>query len=586
MEKDKVIFEFSRTLKETEKVLDNTKKLNLAKEEVIIKLKDEIKDLKFKLKNSENMQRFREDELHKYKSHTEGKFIMVTKEKENLEDKLLELTKLFENNQKDYQTTLIEYKKVEKQLMKLKQNFADKNESIQINERTIEGLKAENKLIPSLKKQISDNENYIKELLQEISNEEKKVIKAQKDKDDLETKFKEFINEDRLEKDNLNKFVKTKYELDTLKKNYEEKLKELEASNEKYKNLNKDSDNLVLVISNELAQFTNSFNNLNINKNLNTKIQESACSNFSNNKIFSSYFLLKYELVNKNFEILKNKIIEYYNNSLVTITKLDKSKSDFERSYREISLDKDNLLKENSQIKSKNKDILERNQELEKEVQKTSEDNKNLKQSYVKIKTENEDILKRNDNIINEIQHFLRTIFDKLKEKFPNMSQNEKSVQDYQCFYSYGENFSSESGRNFAEIILQYLDILLKDYSKVLSNEKDYLENLKLNKVQLKNHEDEKEILKTRIERLIANQNEESKQAELIKNEELKRQREVLYEKISSVKLNYLYKLTNLLEESNTMISLYENENCELKEKVSKLEYNLKMLTDSHIELE
>jgi hypothetical protein len=34
------------------------------------------------------------------------------------------------------------------------------------------------------------------------------------------------------------------------------------------------------------------------------------------------------------------------------------------------------------------------------------------------------------------------------------------------------------------------------------------------------------------------------------------------------------------------MITIYENENKDLKEKVNKLEYNLKMLTNSHIELE
>ncbi len=44
--------------------------------------------------------------------------------------------------------------------------------------------------------------------------------------------------------------------------------------------------------------------------------------------------------------------------------------------------------------------------------------------------------------------------------------------------------------------------------------------------------------------------------------------------------------MTNLLEESNQMISVYENENKELKEKLSKMEFNLKMLTSSHIELE
>lgn len=44
--------------------------------------------------------------------------------------------------------------------------------------------------------------------------------------------------------------------------------------------------------------------------------------------------------------------------------------------------------------------------------------------------------------------------------------------------------------------------------------------------------------------------------------------------------------MTGLLEESNQMISLYESENKELKEKISKLEFNLKMLTNSHLELE
>jgi hypothetical protein len=34
------------------------------------------------------------------------------------------------------------------------------------------------------------------------------------------------------------------------------------------------------------------------------------------------------------------------------------------------------------------------------------------------------------------------------------------------------------------------------------------------------------------------------------------------------------------------MLTSYENENKELKEKVNKLDYNLKMLTNSHIELE
>ena len=62
------------------------------------------------------------------------------------------------------------------------------------------------------------------------------------------------------------------------------------------------------------------------------------------------------------------------------------------------------------------------------------------------------------------------------------------------------------------------------------------------------------------------------------KENELSQQKKVLYEKIKS--------LTNLLEESNRLIKSYETEVTQLKNKNNKLEYNLKMLTESHSELE
>ena len=64
----------------------------------------------------------------------------------------------------------------------------------------------------------------------------------------------------------------------------------------------------------------------------------------------------------------------------------------------------------------------------------------------------------------------------------------------------------------------------------------------------------------------------------LSKNEEIKQQKNIFLEKIKS--------LTQLLEESNQLIQSYENEVKDLKSKNKKLEYNLKMLTQSHSELE
>ena len=59
---------------------------------------------------------------------------------------------------------------------------------------------------------------------------------------------------------------------------------------------------------------------------------------------------------------------------------------------------------------------------------------------------------------------------------------------------------------------------------------------------------------------------------------EITDQKKLLYEKI--------YKLNNLLEESNEIIKTYEKEISILRNKNDKLENNLKILTNSHTELE
>ena len=95
---------------------------------------------------------------------------------------------------------------------------------------------------------------------------------------------------------------------------------------------------------------------------------------------------------------------------------------------------------------------------------------------------------------------------------------------------------------------------------------------------QNKNLEEERTLLLTRVERITIAKEEELNHLDNSKNDEIKKHRESLYEKINS--------LTKLLEESNNMMSEYENENLRLKKKCDKYEYNLQMLTESHLELE
>jgi flagellar biosynthesis/type III secretory pathway chaperone len=69
----------------------------------------------------------------------------------------------------------------------------------------------------------------------------------------------------------------------------------------------------------------------------------------------------------------------------------------------------------------------------------------------------------------------------------------------------------------------------------MVSSEKDLLEYNKMNQIQIKNMTDEKEVLLARLERMSSNKDDELKRSEYLKAEELKRQREVLYDKIKSV---------------------------------------------------
>lgn len=554
MEKDKIIFEYSKTLKETERVLENSKKLNSAKEEVISKLKDELRDLKFQVKNNENLLRHKEEEFEKYKNHVDEKIIFNNKDKSHLEEKLAELTKLFEQNQSDFQSTLIEYKKIEKQLIRLKSSFNEKNETIINLEKFIENLKKDNKYIPGLKKQIQDMEIFINEIKLELKSESMKNNKICQEKEELEKKFKNFVEENKTEKDQQNKNLKLTYELEQVRKDYEEKVKEISIIQEKQKSIIKENDNFVFIITNEISQFSSMIENIGNLKTItgsgikSVQLQQINSSSMNANKlnISNNLFSLKYELINKNFEILRNKIIDNFNNSVNIISKLEKKNEDSEKLYKEILTERDSLNKEFSILKSKCTEETEIKEDLQIQNTKINEDYKNLKQNFIKLKNEFDELTKKNEAISTELQIFLNNVSSKLKDKFPDFMCSNHSHVNNKNAYSNSHTQNNDSNNcsfemnlniNFAEKILYYLDILINEYDKLVLVEKENLETNKMIQIQLKNSEDEKEIFKARIERILLNKEDELKKADGLKNEELKRQREVLYEKISSVRI-------------------------------------------------
>jgi len=592
MEKDKIIIEYTKVLKETERVLENTKKLNFSKDELISNIRDEIKTLKFKLKNSELSLQNKIEESEKFRKFTEDKIFILNTEKSNLEEKLDEITKIYENNQIDFQNTLIEYKKMEKQLIKLNKNFGEKNEQICNIEKFNEELKKDNKNIPLLKKQINEMEKNICELKNEIQNEHTKKEKILGEKEELAKKFKEQFEEHKVEKDANMKIIKMSYEIEGLKKEIEDKSKENEKLTEKNKSTLKENDNFVQFFSNELNEFLNlleSFGSLkgfsdsrnffdlnlkNFNQHKKNYLQERKY--FPTNNSSSPQLNFKYELVNKNFELLKNKIFDNFNEFINFSNRREKKEIELETQIKELTTERTNLIKEISLNKQRINEYFEKNNDISVSYEKLIEDFKSLKEKYVKTKTELEEETRKNENICKEIHLFLSICYERLKEKFPN-ADNEF---DNKSNYNLGLNSlnSQNIPIEYTEKLLYLIDIVINENDKLSKQEKELYETLKMTQMEIKNIQDEKESLKYKIDRVLQAKEENDKNSELMKNEELKRQREVLYEKISS--------LTTLLEESNSMITLYEDENKELKEKLGKLEFNLKMLTKSHMELE
>ena len=195
------------------------------------------------------------------------------------------------------------------------------------------------------------------------------------------------------------------------------------------------------------------------------------------------------------------------------------------------------------------------------------------------MKSELEQITKQNDKLANEYNLFINSIQDKLLLSKVNVPfANDKNIVS--------PKNKKSSKRNNINIFTQTItsDLVSKISSIVLLNNELYK---KLTDITGKNTEyktrynqiaKENAELKTKMTYNDQSMSEQITELQNSKQSELSKQKQVLYEKIKS--------LTNLLEESNRLIKSYETEVTQLKNKNNKLEYNLKMLTESHSELE
>jgi predicted nuclease with TOPRIM domain len=426
MEKDKIIFEYSKLLKETERMLEKNKKLNADKDEQIRKCRDEIKELKFKNRNSENLIKKKDEEFEKYKNYTEEKFLAINKEKALFEEKYNDLAKLFENNHSDFQNTVFEYKKMENNIDRFRQQIQEKEEVIRSNEKLIEELKKEVKQIPNLKKEIIDLENILKNLNRELNEEKNLNDKIIQNTNEAEKKLTLIIEESKQGKELMNNYLRLTFECENVKKEIEFKDKEIETLNERYKSLMKENDYFVQHFTKEITDFNCLMENINYAKNS----YSTSNINLNNNNIatggnaVSEKFPLKYEILNKNFDGLRKRYVENYNQNLMIINKFEKSLNEIERINKEIMNERDKLIKELTITNQNYKDSSTRIEDLNDDNEKMNENYKNLRDNYIKLKSEYEELQNKNENLCLETHLFLMNCNEKLKEKFPEINSS------------------------------------------------------------------------------------------------------------------------------------------------------------------
>jgi len=102
------------------------------------------------------------------------------------------------------------------------------------------------------------------------------------------------------------------------------------------------------MINSEIGDLMLLFESLQLNNKNNIQLNTNKSQN--NPKQFNKISQLgfKYELINKNIEIFRNKIIETHQLNTQNIFKLEKSVKESEKNYKDVYSERDSLIKENS----------------------------------------------------------------------------------------------------------------------------------------------------------------------------------------------------------------------------------------------
>ena len=559
MEKDKALFESARTRREQEKIIETLRRELELKEENIEQLKLQLDEMSFNLHQYETILSKNTGDMNELQRRSEEQLTSLNDQRASLLKKNEELEKVLASTQENIKTSFQEYQSLEKDNLILKDTINDKLSIISKYEGIFDQLKKDNKQIPSLKRKIIDLESILDKYKSEINTLKDKNDRLQNDKDETDSRLKIAMNENQKEKLNSQNIYKLNFEIENLRKDYSNKEKENLNLIEKYKSTLKDSDNFVHIVTCEIGQFTNHLESLNTSTKTLMKMPLSSIKSFTSTGIGNS-FSLKYEVIMKSIELLKTKTIELLNSDLISINKLTASLAENEAKLKRFLSEKESSQKDNAILRHKLNEAETQTRDMKNSLDALNESYNKLKDNYLKLKQNYKEYSDKHETINKETQDFIITLHSKLiKEDNQGFNNNNDTVMTSNKIIERVSNLLMENSQ-------------LKNEVVELKNKND---KMKENMTQLI---EENNDIKNQNSLLEQSTNEKLNHIESTKDTELKQQKDILYDKIKS--------LTQLLEQSNQLILTYEKEVKEHKARNAKLENNLKMLTNSHLELE
>ena len=582
IEKDKIILDLKQKEKELNKHINDLNLTLTEKDDQIFHLEDRIKELLQALKSTETQTEIKFNKFSENEKNFNKKINDIIIENENLKNKIQNLTAVIEANDTSMKNLYIEKQKKEEDIQNLIEELKKKDNVIDINQNKKQILINENKQLPWLKGKIDDLEKIILELKDEIvglRDINDKLIEEKNELNELVKKKEEEIQKNRVYEQSL---INLNNKNILLNKEIQKKGNDIQSLDDKYLSLLNNNETFIHLITNELGNFLNYLESVNMNNlisfnNSPFKIPLNNLPNFEHTKLDEN-FMLKYEILTKCILQIEEKITDMLNVCKNSINKINHDLIILEEKNQNIINEKNEIKKENYALKNKITDITQDNNDKNLSLQKKVNELTDAINQNQLLKKDNDDLIYRNSVLDKEYQRLINDIDNKLIQ-FPIKTIDNL---DEENFLINNQNFAKENFNNMTTLstnkVIHKIDSLIylnKEINKELSEMIRENKSMNQKNIDLNN---ENLLLKDKIQSY-----EESIQTEIVnyknkKENELNETKEILFKKVKS--------LNNILEQGNKLIKSYELEVAELKNKNSKLEFNLKMLTQSHQELE